>query len=729
MPGADDPVVHRPVHDRAAAAGTLNRLARDAALENLSEAVTLSTAVRDAAGTAIDMRLGYLNAAARAGHPEPDRVIGGLCSQLWPQMLANGTFAVCMRVLNTGVPESGRFHWTEEQTYRPGGYTYHASRIGADTLLWELRDAGIDLARAEVLTTITAQLAAADTPAAVVDTLIVHGVAAVGADSGGVVVPDVTGRRFVVASSHNTSTTVPDRLAFDIDAPYPMAHVLRTSQPMYFTHAAERAAAFPQAEQFFTDHTISTAVLPLTVDDRLLGAVSFHFATQHTFDPTERAFLTALASQCAQALDRTRHREASARAYTQLEILSALSDPLAAAADEQEIFDSLLATIVPRLSSGALIHLAEPKAAPRLAASTDTDPGRLTALHALLQRFPPAADSPAGVGWVLRTGQPELVVDPAAAFDRFARNAEHRAALAEATASSWLVTPMQHADRRIGTLTLIRRDEEPFIDRDISFATELGRRTAAAVERIRAFNQQRQVAHLLQQGLLPRKLPTIPGLNFGSCYHTSERGLEAGGDFYDVFTAPDGRLVATIGDICGTGPIAASRTALVRHSTRAFGRLLPAADQAVAAVNTALLEETTDGRFCTLAYATFNLGTSPVQMDLTLAGHPQPVLRRADGHVQPLGTNGVALGVTRRPRHTVTRHELHPGDTVLLYTDGASERRTGDTFLGDTGLHRIIAQAPTGTAADLVNHVHKKVVGFSDHPMHDDLAILAIQIE
>jgi serine phosphatase RsbU (regulator of sigma subunit) len=288
---------------------------------------------------------------------------------------------------------------------------------------------------------------------------------------------------------------------------------------------------------------------------------------------------------------------------------------------------------------------------------------------------------------------------------------------------------MQHADQRLGTLTLIRRDEEPFTDRDTAFATELGRRTAAAVEHIRTFNRQRQVAHLLQQGLLPRELPTIAGLNFGSCYHASERGLQVGGDFYDVFTAPDGRLIATIGDICGNGPIAASRTALVRHSTRAFGRLLPAADQAVAAVNTALLEETRDGRFCTLAYATFGLDTGPVQMDLTLAGHPQPVLRRADGHVQAVGANGVVLGITRRPRHTVTRHELHPGDTVVFYTDGASERRDGDTFLGEIGLHRLIAQAPDGTAAELVDHLQKQIIGYSDQPMRDDLAILAVQVE
>ncbi|GAA3455709.1 hypothetical protein GCM10018962_75420 [Dactylosporangium matsuzakiense] len=713
----------------AGAANVLGDTASAAALELLSQAVTLATAVRDEAGQAVDMRVAYMNAAARAGQPDRAGAIGRLCSELWPHMLANGSFAACLRVLDTGVAESGRLRWSEPETYQPGVYTYHASRMGPDTLLWELREGSVDLARAEVLTAVTAALSSVDTTAGVIDALMLHGVAGVGASSGGAVVPDVSGNHFVVLSSLNRPGGTPDRFAFDVGAPLPMAYTARTGRPLFFGDATARAAAFPEAERYFTGSAAATAVLPLTVQDRLLGAVSFHFPTVHAFDAAERAFLSTLTGQFAQALERTRHRDASARAYAQLEMLAGLSDRLAEAADTPAVFSALLAEVVPRLANGATIHLAgEPGTHPHLAASAHVDGGRLAALHTLLDRYPPLADSPTGIGRVLRTGEPELVTDPAAAFDGLARSAHHRAVLGDLATTSWLVVAMEQAGERIGALTLIREGDEPFTDRDVPFAGELGRRVAAAVQHVQTFNRQRNVAHLLQQGLLPRELPAVAGLQFGSCYHSGEHGAEAGGDFYDVFAAAEGRVAVTIGDICGTGPVAASRTALVRHSTRAFGKLLPDIGQVMAAVNTALLEDAPYGKFCTQAYAVLDVDARPVVMSLALAGHPLPFVRRADGRVEALGTPGLVLGIVARPTHTVTRHELHPGDTIVLYTDGATERRNGQTLLGEARLRELIAEAPVGDVPGLVHFLETKITEYSDQPLADDLAILAVQI-
>jgi serine phosphatase RsbU (regulator of sigma subunit)/anti-sigma regulatory factor (Ser/Thr protein kinase) len=120
-------------------------------LDSLPDATTLSTAVRDAGGRAVDMRLVYMNAAARAGQPDPDGALGASCSELWPQMTLNGSLAACLRVLDSGEPESGEFVWTEEDTYRVAGYEYHAVRVGPDTLLWVLRDSSARIRRANLL--------------------------------------------------------------------------------------------------------------------------------------------------------------------------------------------------------------------------------------------------------------------------------------------------------------------------------------------------------------------------------------------------------------------------------------------------------------------------------------------------------------------------------------------------------------------------------------------------
>lgn len=108
-------------------------------LARFPDAVTVSEAVRDAEGVAYDMRVIYLNDSAREGQPAPEAAIGALCSELWPQMVLNGAFAACLRVLNGGSSEFGEFWWTESATYRPLGNEYRAVRIGADLVLWVLR--------------------------------------------------------------------------------------------------------------------------------------------------------------------------------------------------------------------------------------------------------------------------------------------------------------------------------------------------------------------------------------------------------------------------------------------------------------------------------------------------------------------------------------------------------------------------------------------------------------
>ncbi len=109
-------------------------------LEGLPDAMTLSTALRDAQGRAIDARVDYMNARARAGQPDAAAAVGRLWSDLWPDLVANGSHAACMRVADTGAPETGEFVWTEHETSTPAGYAWRAVRIGADTLVWVLQD-------------------------------------------------------------------------------------------------------------------------------------------------------------------------------------------------------------------------------------------------------------------------------------------------------------------------------------------------------------------------------------------------------------------------------------------------------------------------------------------------------------------------------------------------------------------------------------------------------------
>jgi len=116
-------------------------------LELLPDAVTLSQAVHDGDGQVADMRLLWMNQAARARQPDPDAAPGELVSALWPQMLQDGSFARCLAVLSTGEPAAGELQWPQTCGFQPAGYAYRATRVGDDLLLWVLRDASDRLRR------------------------------------------------------------------------------------------------------------------------------------------------------------------------------------------------------------------------------------------------------------------------------------------------------------------------------------------------------------------------------------------------------------------------------------------------------------------------------------------------------------------------------------------------------------------------------------------------------
>ena len=121
-------------------------------LELMPDAVTLLSAVRDDSGAAVDLRVAYLNAAARTAHP--DARPGDLCRELWPELTVNGCLARCLGVLDTGIPISG------ECSDGTTGFDYRATRVGTDMLVWVVRDSSERLRATATLTRSNVELAA-----------------------------------------------------------------------------------------------------------------------------------------------------------------------------------------------------------------------------------------------------------------------------------------------------------------------------------------------------------------------------------------------------------------------------------------------------------------------------------------------------------------------------------------------------------------------------------------
>jgi signal transduction histidine kinase/serine phosphatase RsbU (regulator of sigma subunit)/anti-sigma regulatory factor (Ser/Thr protein kinase) len=239
----------------------------------------------------------------------------------------------------------------------------------------------------------------------------------------------------------------------------------------------------------------------------------------------------------------------------------------------------------------------------------------------------------------------------------------------------------------------------------------------AAGERERA-REIEGVALTLQRSLLPRELPDVLGARLASRYVPAGASLEIGGDFYDATGLGNGRVAIAIGDVAGHGVLAAAVMGQVRQALRAYvleghapSALMSRLDRLVhesGLVMTTCLCGIFDPASGRLAFAN--------------AGHPPPLIRRADGRVERLeGGLSHPLGASAGIQHVQAEAELAVGDTLLLYTDGVVERR-GETI--DLGIDRLAQRLATAPPAP--DAVCESIAGALDPALRDDAALLAL---
>ena len=233
-----------------------------------------------------------------------------------------------------------------------------------------------------------------------------------------------------------------------------------------------------------------------------------------------------------------------------------------------------------------------------------------------------------------------------------------------------------------------------------------------------------EVAKALQQGLLPSRSPDLDDYRFAHSYRTAN---EVGGDYYDFLPLPDGRLVLVVGDASGHGMAAGLLMAIANATLKTALDLDPEPGKALALLNRTL-ERTGDSRaFMSLFYAILDPASG--QLDYVCAGHPFPYLRRADGHIEELGTGALPLGIRPSLDARGDATILEPGDLLVLYSDGLVEavREDGEDF-GFDRLRDLLSPAATPQA------VHDRILAAFDRfvageDLRDDLTLVVIRRE
>jgi len=250
---------------------------------------------------------------------------------------------------------------------------------------------------------------------------------------------------------------------------------------------------------------------------------------------------------------------------------------------------------------------------------------------------------------------------------------------------------------------------------------------AARVRAEHAERLTRTVADTLQRGLLPPRLPEIPGVQLGAAYRAGAEGTLVGGDFYDVFELGEGRWGFAIGDVRGKGAQAASVTSMMRWTIRTAALREDSPIKVLEVLNTPLHGEATDADYCTAIYGSLEAGSGGVRLRLAIAGHPLPLVRRASGEVSPVGDPGTLLGALPRPRLHETELALRDGDVLLFYTDGVTETRTAEGFFGTERLAAVLEACGDADADTIARTIVTAVARTASRGITDDIALLVVR--
>lgn len=439
-----------------------------------------------------------------------------------------------------------------------------------------------------------------------------------------------------------------------------------------------------------------------------------------SMDVTDRVAAREASEHAASVARQAAERERIDRERFQL--LAEINHALADAATTEEIKAAVTRAAVPMLGDWCSIHLLPENGGPVPEVETfHVDPELVDWARELAERFPYDPDALTGMPAVIRSGQAEFLPEITPVLTDLAieisgyegeQAEELRAIFDRLALRSAISVPLIKRGRVLGGISFATTtDRRPLTEEDLELAWVVAGRVASSVENRRLTDAQRRIASTLQASLLPASLPSVPGLDIAVRYWAAGEATDVGGDFYDVFEAGDGEWTALIGDVCGTGPGAASLLALARHTVRQSVWRGDDPVEVLRWLNRAMHESI--GR-ATSFLTTDLVGLRPagdhIDITVTCAGHPPAVLVRADGQTTVVGSHGRLIGVFEEVRAEPVHDRLLPGDTLVLYTDGLTDMPPPHLLTVEQTAE-LIAAAVTGlrSADDIARSLEREI--------------------
>ena len=412
------------------------------------------------------------------------------------------------------------------------------------------------------------------------------------------------------------------------------------------------------------------------------------------------------------------------RAEQSLRFLERAGTRLAQSLDLQTTFDAVLDLIVPELADWAAITLREDDGRVRTVAARHNDPAKAPLAAALVGATYFREDYVDGTLGVFETRDAIYRTQIGHAFIATAIKEQFVPIIEELGCESFLAVPIFAGDDVTGSMTIVtteagHRDLEP----DLLAFQELARRTSFAIANARRFEREHRVARTLQAAALPQQLPNVNGLRFDSYYRAGRSEALIGGDWYDALVTTDGRVVVSVGDVSGSGLVAAVRMSTMRQVLRAAAHMSSDPVTILELADRTLRDEDED------AVVTAFVGVIDLEshsMEYASAGHLPPLLRLRDGHVTMLGTPGAPLGCGDLACAQTSRTLALPAQScIVLYTDGLiewsrniveGEQRLRECF---AALDPSIVERPAQSLIEAV---------LTDRLAGDDIAVMTVVV-
>jgi anti-anti-sigma factor len=581
------------------------------------------------------------------------------------------------------------------------------------------------LMRVTRLQALTAALSRAVTPAEVAQAVVREGRWALDAAATIVVIRDGDECEVVAAEGYPAEVlTVGAR--FPIGLATPLAGVVRTGRPVWMERPADGDAARIAARSGLP----TGAALPLRVGGATIGAMGYRYRDETRPVPrSERTYLGTVAELCAQALERARlyeaeraaraaaqdARRAAERAAGRIERLQELTAALSESLTADEVAAVTVGQAADALDAeGGWLVLLDEDGAPAALLAHERCPAPLLRLlrRGRIAPAAPLADAVAA-GEPRWLGRDELE----------ARWPE--LAAADPAAGGLALLPIVAHGRTLGAAGLRLGAGAQEEEADRTYAHSLARLCAGALERALRYEREHEVAATLQRSLLPRGVPTLPGAEIAMRYVPVDDGVEVGGDWYESVELPDERIGLAVGDVVGRGVEAAAVMGQLRSAMRAFA-LDGGAPGTVLERLSRFAEGVEGARAATVVYAVVDPAAG--ELRYSCAGHPPPLL------VAPGGDAAYLAGGRSLPlasglgdgSFAEGRAELPPGTTLLLYSDGAIERRGESVDAGLSWLRGAVTLAgdiePEALCAHLLERLGR------ERPPRDDVALVALRL-